>query len=94
MLFRSKIPAAKLAAAAKKGGKLGQRARLAQTLKGMREEVEEINFSESELEHFNSFFPEASVAPTRPEVATGADSTTGAGVSTFVSATGAGVSTL
>jgi hypothetical protein len=30
-----KIPAAKLAAAAKKGGKLGQRARLAQTLKKM-----------------------------------------------------------
>lgn len=29
-----KIPAKKLAAAAKKGGKLGQRARLAQTLKG------------------------------------------------------------
>jgi hypothetical protein len=31
-----KIPAAKLAAAAKKGGKLGQRARLAQTLGKMR----------------------------------------------------------
>ena len=31
-----KIPAKKLAAAAKKGGKLGQRARLAQTLRGMR----------------------------------------------------------
>lgn len=30
-----KIPAKKLAAAAKKGGKLGQRARLAQTLKKM-----------------------------------------------------------
>ena len=30
------IPAGKLAAAAKKGGKLGQRARLAQTLKGMK----------------------------------------------------------
>lgn len=30
-----KIPAKKLAAAAKKGGKLGQRARLAETLKGM-----------------------------------------------------------
>jgi hypothetical protein len=30
-----KIPAAKLAAAAKKGGKLGRRARLAQTLKKM-----------------------------------------------------------
>lgn len=30
------IPAKKLAAAAKKPGKLGQRARLAQTLKGMR----------------------------------------------------------
>ena len=30
------IPAAKLAAAAKKGGKLGQRARLAQTLKGLK----------------------------------------------------------
>ena len=30
-----KIPAAKLAAAAKKGGKVGQRARLAKTLKGM-----------------------------------------------------------
>jgi hypothetical protein len=29
-----KIPASKLAAAAKKGGKLGRRARLAQTLKG------------------------------------------------------------
>ena len=31
-----KIPAGKLAAAAKKGGKLGQRARLAQTLKKMK----------------------------------------------------------
>ena len=31
-----KIPAKKLAAAAKKGGKLGQRARLAQTLGKMR----------------------------------------------------------
>lgn len=30
------IPAAKLTAAAKKGGKLGQRARLAQTLKKMK----------------------------------------------------------
>ena len=30
------IPAAKLATAAKKGGKLGQRARLAQTLKGLK----------------------------------------------------------
>jgi len=30
-----KIPAKRLAAAASKGGKLGQRARLAQTLKGM-----------------------------------------------------------
>ena len=29
------IPAGKLAAAAKKGGKLGKRARLAQTLKGL-----------------------------------------------------------
>lgn len=31
-----KIPANRLAAAAKKGGKLGQRARLAETLKGIR----------------------------------------------------------
>ena len=31
-----KIPAGKLAAAAKKSGKMGQRARLAQTLKGMK----------------------------------------------------------
>lgn len=31
-----KIPAGKLAAAAKKPGKLGQRARLAMTLKGMK----------------------------------------------------------
>ena len=31
-----KIPAGKLAAAAKKPGKMGQRARLAQTLKGMK----------------------------------------------------------
>jgi hypothetical protein len=31
-----KIPAKKLTAAAKKPGKLGQRARLAQTLKGMK----------------------------------------------------------
>lgn len=39
-----KIPAGKLAAAAKKGGKLGQRARLAQTLKGFRkEEVETLS---------------------------------------------------
>ena len=30
-----KIPAKKLAATAKKGGKLGKRARLAQTLKGL-----------------------------------------------------------
>ena len=32
----SKIPAGKLAAAAKKPGKMGQRARLAQTLKGFK----------------------------------------------------------
>ena len=31
-----KIPEAKLAAAAEKGGKLGQRARFAETLKGMK----------------------------------------------------------
>jgi hypothetical protein len=31
-----KIPASKLAAAAKKPGKMGQRARLAQTLKGLK----------------------------------------------------------
>lgn len=31
-----KIPAKKLAAAAKKGGKLGQRARLAETLRGLK----------------------------------------------------------
>ena len=31
-----KIPAAKLEKAAKKGGKMGQRARLAETLKGMK----------------------------------------------------------
>jgi hypothetical protein len=31
-----KIPAGKLAAAAKKPGKMGQRARLAQTLKGLK----------------------------------------------------------
>jgi len=31
-----KIPAAKLSAAAQKGGKVGARARLAQTLKGMK----------------------------------------------------------
>ena len=31
-----KIPAKKLVAAAKKGGKLGKRARLAETLKGLR----------------------------------------------------------
>jgi hypothetical protein len=31
-----KIPASKLASAAKKPGKLGQRARLAETLKGMK----------------------------------------------------------
>jgi hypothetical protein len=31
-----KIPAKKLAAAAAKGGKVGQRARLAETLKGMK----------------------------------------------------------
>lgn len=31
-----KIPAKKLAAAEKKGGKVGQRARLAETLKGMK----------------------------------------------------------
>jgi hypothetical protein len=31
-----KIPAKKLAAAAKKSGKVGQRARLAETLKGMK----------------------------------------------------------
>ena len=36
--FRSdmRVPAKKLAAAAKKPGKMGQRARLAQTLKGMK----------------------------------------------------------
>lgn len=41
-----------------------------------KEEVEEvIEFSQAEIDHLNSFFLEASVAPNRPEVATGADST-------------------
>ena len=41
----------------------------------VKEEVEEVTFSQAEIDHINSFFLEASVAPTRPEVATGADST-------------------
>jgi hypothetical protein len=36
---------------------------------------EEVTFSQAEIDHINSFFLEASVAPNRPEVATGADST-------------------
>lgn len=41
-----------------------------------KEEVEkESLFSQAEIDHINSFFLEASVAPNRPEVATGADST-------------------
>lgn len=52
-----KIPAGKLAAAAEKGGKLGKRARLAQTLKGLnKEEVEDIHFTEEEMAHLESFF--------------------------------------
>lgn len=39
------------------------------------EEIEEIEFSQAEIDHINSFFLEASVAPNRPEVARGADST-------------------
>jgi hypothetical protein len=35
-----KIPAKKLAAAAKKGGKMGQRARLAKTLRKLKESLE------------------------------------------------------
>jgi len=41
---------------------------------GVKEEAE-VTFSQEEIDHINSFFPEASVAPTRPEVAIGADST-------------------
>ena len=41
---------------------------------GVKEE-EEVIFSQEEIDHINSFFLEASVAPTRPEVAIGADST-------------------
>ncbi len=41
----------------------------------VKEEVEEVTFSQAEIDHINSFFLEASVAPNRPEVATGADST-------------------
>jgi hypothetical protein len=36
---------------------------------------EEVTFSQAEIDHINSFFLEASVAPNRPEVAIGADST-------------------
>lgn len=43
---------------------------------GVKEEAEqEVTFSQAEIDHLNSFFLEASVAPNRPEVATGADST-------------------
>ena len=37
--------------------------------------AESVTFSQEEIDHINSFFLEASVAPTRPEVAIGADST-------------------
>jgi len=48
-----KIPAAKLNAAAKKGGKLGQRARLAQTLKSLnKEDVSEQEMDESGLQAY------------------------------------------
>ena len=36
---------------------------------------EEVSFSQAEIDHINSFFLEAPVAPSRPEVAVGADST-------------------
>jgi len=36
---------------------------------------EGVEFSQEEIDHINSFFPESSIAPTRPEVAIGADST-------------------
>ena len=42
--------------------------------KGVKEETDSL-FSAAELEHLNRFFLEASVAPNRPEVAVGADST-------------------
>jgi len=38
-----KIPAKKLASAAKKTGKIGQRARLAQTLKGLKKWVQQVS---------------------------------------------------
>ena len=38
-------------------------------------EDSEVTFSQAEIDHINSFFLEASVAPNRPEVAIGADST-------------------
>jgi hypothetical protein len=41
---------------------------------GVKEEAE-VTFSQEEIDHINSFFLEASIAPNRPEVATGADST-------------------
>jgi hypothetical protein len=36
---------------------------------GFAEETEEVTFSQAEIDHINSFFLEASVAPNRPEVA-------------------------
>lgn len=43
--------------------------------KRIKEENEEVEFSQEEIDFINSFFLEASVAPNRPEVARGADST-------------------
>lgn len=61
-----KIPAGKLAAAAKKGGKLGKRARLAQTLEKMHESDEVMEGWASELD---ALLNEDAKAPAMPQAA-------------------------
>jgi hypothetical protein len=59
-----KIPKSKLAAAAKHGGKEGQRARLAMTLSKMHKEGFEVEFSEDEIEAIHAIYEDNMPATT------------------------------
>jgi hypothetical protein len=67
-----KVPYSELPKPGNAAGDVLDKAKNALDKTGVKEEV---TFSQAEIDHINSFFLEASVAPNRPEVAIGADST-------------------
>jgi hypothetical protein len=69
-----KVPYSELPKPGNAAGDVLSKAKNALDKTGVKEESE-VTFSQEEIDHINSFFLEASVAPTRPEVAIGADST-------------------